>query len=378
MSSNQRWFCVPLGKGLRCACALALFLLLPCYRTTAQSKQAGEIRGTVTDTTGAVVPGVKVSIHNVQTGVDLPTTTDSTGVYEAPFVPPGEYSIMFAREGFKTFVRNGIVLHVETIKVDAVLGAGAVQETVTVTGEVPLVQTESAEKGLVLGTQAVTDIPNVGRSWDELLGLLPGVNGGGDANATGQGIGVNGQTAYQSNWQIDGGIAMLGGSQNPDILQPPLDSIAEVDLSTANFGADRGTGLSVFNVTTKSGTNQFHGSVFEYVENDIFSSHNFFDQPGTDKPPFHWNEYGFNWWPNFEKQAVFLHRFSGKSDEHPEYKLLFLPDGQDARRRFFSVLSARFQTSMGYVPIRPANSMTPPPTTPLPVHGSLSWETSFQ
>jgi len=293
MGSDRRWFCVPLGKGLS-ACALALFLLLPCYRATSQSKQAGEIRGTVMDTTGAVVPGVKVSIHNVQTGVDLPTTTDSTGVYEAPFVPPGEYSIMFAREGFKTFVRNGIVLHVETIKVDAVLEAGAVQETVNVTGEVSVVQTENAEKSLVLGTQAVTDIPNVGRSWDELLGLLPGVNGGGDANATGQGIGVNGQTAYQSNWQIDGGIAMLGGSQNPDILQPPLDSIEEVDLSTANFGADRGTGLSVFNVTTKSGTNQFHGGVYEYVENDIFSSHNFFDQPGTPKPAFHWNEYGFN------------------------------------------------------------------------------------
>ena len=69
---------------------------------------------------------------------------------------------------------------------------------------------------------------------------------------------MNGQTAFQSNWQIDGGIAMLGASQNPDILQPPLDTIQEVDLSTANFGADRGTGLSVFNVTTKSGTNQFH------------------------------------------------------------------------------------------------------------------------
>jgi len=73
-----------------------------------------------------------------------------------------------------------------------------------------------------------------------------------------------------------------------------LDSIEEVDLSTANFGADRGTGLSVFNVTTKSGTNQFHGSVYEDVENDIFSSHNFFDQPGTPKPAFRWNEYGFN------------------------------------------------------------------------------------
>jgi hypothetical protein len=280
-----------------CLYLVFVFVLLLSFGVPSaysQSKQTGEIRGTVQDVSGAVVPGVKVTIRNIQTGVELPATTDSTGVYDAPFVPPGEYAVSFAATGFKTLVHKGIVLHVETIKVDAVLEPGAVQETTTVTAEVPLVQTETAEKNLLLGTLAVTDIPNVGRSWDELLGLLPGVNGGGGGNATGQGIGVNGQTAYQSNWQIDGGIAMLGGSQNPDILQPPLDSIAEVDLSTANFGADRGTGLSVFNVTTKSGTNQFHGTVFEYVENDIFSSHNYFDQPGTKKPPFHWNEYGFN------------------------------------------------------------------------------------
>jgi len=305
MNSNQRQFCTLRLRRSLSACILAL-VSLHSYQGFSQSKQTGEIRGTVTDATGAVVPGVGVTIRNVQTGVELPTTADSTGVYDAPFVPPGEYSITFAKEGFKTLVHNSIVLHVETIKVDAVLGPGAVQETMTVTAEVPLVQTETAEKNLILGTQAVTDIPNVGRSWDELLGLLPGVNGGGGANATGQGIGVNGQTAYQSNWQIDGGIAMLGGSQNPDILQPPLDSIAEVDLSTANFGADRGTGLSVFNVTTESGTNQFHGSVYEYVENDIFSSHNYFDPAGSKKPPFHWNEYGFNFGGPILKNKLFF------------------------------------------------------------------------
>ena len=107
MGSNHRRFCLPpLSKSLRCACTLALFVLLFTYWAASQSKQAGEIRGTVADASGAMVEGVKVVITNVQTGVSQPLTTDSTGVYEAPFVPPGEYSITFAKQGFKTYVRN--------------------------------------------------------------------------------------------------------------------------------------------------------------------------------------------------------------------------------------------------------------------------------
>jgi Carboxypeptidase regulatory-like domain len=284
---------------------LALIFSLPS-QIFAQSKQSGEIRGTVTDTSGSVVPAVTVTIINDLTGVSQVFTTDASGIYEAPFVQPGTYTITFSQSAFKTLVRRNIELHVETIKVDAELQVGAITETVSVTAGAPLVQTENAEKNLTLSTQAVSDIPNVGRSWDQLLGLLPGVNGGGGSTATGQGIGLNGQTAYQSNWQIDGGIAMLGGSQNPDILQPPLDSIAELDLSTANFGADRGTGLSVFNVTTKSGTNEFHGDVFEYVENDIFSAHNFFDTPGSKIPPLRWNEFGYTLGGPIKKNKLFF------------------------------------------------------------------------
>jgi hypothetical protein len=144
--------------------------------STSQSRQSGEIRGTVTDTSGALIAGVQVIITNVQTGVAQQLTTDSTGVFEAPFVPPGEYSIAFEKDGFQTYVRNGIVLHVETIKVDAALTVGSVSVSVTVTALQPLVQTENAERGLTLSTQVVEDVPNVGRSWDELLGTLPGVN----------------------------------------------------------------------------------------------------------------------------------------------------------------------------------------------------------
>jgi len=360
MGSNQRGFCVlPLGKGLRCACALALFVLLPTYRATSQSKQAGEVRGTVTDASSAVVAGVQVAITNVQTGVSQQLTTDSTGVYEAPFVPPGQYSITFAKDGFKTYVRNGIVLHVETIKVDAVLQVGSVSENITVTALQPLVQTETAERGLTLTTQVVTDVPNVNRSWDELLGTLPGVNGGGGSDATGQGIGVNGQTAYQSNWQIDGGIAMLGASQNPDILQPPLDTIQELDLSTANFGAERGSGLSVFNVTTKSGTNRFHGNAFEYVGNDKFDARNYFADPTQPKPALRWNEFGFTiGGPIKRNKAFFFGSFQDNPASTPSTAFYSYPSSKMRTGDFSELCQTGFDANGLCIPAPQGSTLT--------------------
>ena len=360
MGSNQRpFFAPPLSRQLGCACTLILLVLLSSYRAASQSKQAGEIRGTVTDTSGAVIPSVKIAITNVQTGVSQQVTTDFTGVYEAPFVPPGEYSMTFARDGFKTYVRNGIVLHVETIKVDAALQVGSVSESVTVTALQPLVQTETAEKGLTLTTQMVSDIPNVNRSWDELLGTLPGVNGGGDADATGQGIGVNGQTAYQSNWQIDGGIAMLGASQNPDILQPPIDTIQEVDLSTANFGAERGTGLSVFNVTTKSGTNQFHGNAFEYVENDLFDARNYFADPTQPKPTLRWNEFGFTLGgPIKHNKAFFFASFQDNPTSSPSTSFYSYPTAKMHSGDFSELCQTGFDSNGVCIPAPAGSSLT--------------------
>jgi outer membrane receptor protein involved in Fe transport len=267
-------------------------VLIVCWsfnRADAQSRQSGEIRGTVSDQSGAVIPGVTVTITNVLSGVSQVVTTDSTGVYDAPYVPVGEYSVTFSRDTFKSYVRTGITLHVETITLNAVLQLGSVSDSVTVTGEVSQVQTETAEKSTTLTQQTVIDTPNVGRQWYNLLGLLPGVNPGGGEQASGEGIGVNGQNSYNSNWQIDGGIAMLGQSQNPDILYPPMEAIEEINLNTANFGAEHGNGLSVFNVITKSGTNRFHGDLYEYVENDKLNALNYFASGTT---PLRWNEFG--------------------------------------------------------------------------------------
>ena len=146
------------------------------------------------------------------------------GSYDAPLLEPGQYSIEFSKEGFKKFVRQGITLHVEVIAVDAVLKVGSINESITVTADVPLVQTETSERSAVFVEKTVNDLPNVGRNWFDILGQLPGVNPGGDQDASGQSVGVNGAAPWQENFLTDGGVNTLPVSQNPG-TQTPLDDI---------------------------------------------------------------------------------------------------------------------------------------------------------
>jgi hypothetical protein len=270
---------------------LAIFLSVG--QADAQSRQSGEIRGTVTDPSGAVVPGAVVTITDIATGVVQRETTDAAGLYDAPSVPVGEYTVTFAKEGFKRFVRSNVVMRMQTIRLNAKLQVGATSQSITVSAPVPLVQTESPQQSTTLNTTAVRDLPNVGASWYNLLALLPGVNQGGSSltygGASGSNAGVNGMGGLNSNWQVDGGRAFLVEDINPDWMQPPLDDIAEVDMVTANFGAEYGNGTSVFDVITKSGTNQFHGDLFEYFENDALDARNYF---ATSKLPLRWNKFG--------------------------------------------------------------------------------------
>jgi hypothetical protein len=215
--------------------------------------------------------------------------TGEAGFYDAPLLETGQYSIEFSKGGFKKFVRRGIALHVEVITVDAVLNVGSAMESVVVTADVPLVQTETSDRSTVFVEKTVNDLPNFGRSWFDILGQLPGVNpGGSEQDASGQSVGVNGAAAWQENWLVDGGVNTLPISQNPGQMVP-LDDIAEVDLNTSNFSAEYGSGVAVFNVITKSGGNQFHGSLYEFLQNDIFEARNYFAQSTT---PLRWHMFG--------------------------------------------------------------------------------------
>jgi hypothetical protein len=234
----------------------------------AQNTNSGEIRGTVTDPSGAVVSEVSVTILNTDTGVSKELTTNSAGIYDAVSILPGHYQITFSKPGFEKLVRSGIDLPVGTTTVDGVLTVGATQVEVRVSAEAPLLQTEGAEQSTTLDAQIMQELPNVNQSWANFTKLLPGAAG------SGTGVAVNGNMPYYNNFLADGANVMLPHSANFD--QMVFEDVAEVQMNTSTFSAQYGVGGAVFNQISKGGTNQWHGSAYEYFQNDDLNARNFF------------------------------------------------------------------------------------------------------
>ncbi len=274
---------------------VAFFLTFATSLVIAQNTNTGEIKGGVTDPAGAFVSDVAVSVTNVQTGVVTTTKTNESGLYDVPFLAPGSHRIKFSKHGFRDLVRDGIVLQIETLQVSAMLQVGATTEEIVVTGAPPLVETETTDQRVNLSTQAIANAPITGTDWrSEMTQLIPGVNPGlnGGAQAGGQGIGINGTQAYNMNFMIDGSAATAPRDYNSSNFYMPLDSISEVSVNSSNAPAQYGNGLAAINVITKSGTNSWHGDLFEYVQNTAFNSRSVFNPAPSPKSVEHWNMYG--------------------------------------------------------------------------------------
>jgi len=272
---------------------VAAILFAPLAR--AQNSNTGEIKGLVMDPVGAVVPDAAVSIKNVQTGVVTPTTTNQSGLYDVPFLAPGSYTITFSKQGFRDFVRSGIVLQIQTLEISVTLQLGVATQQIEVNAEAPLVETETTDQRVELTTQAIATAPITGTDWrGEMTQLIPGVNPGlnGGSQAGGQGIGINGTQAYNMNFMIDGSAATAPRDYNSSNFYMPLDSISEVSINSSNAPAQYGNGLAAINVITKSGTNTWHGDVFEYVQNTAFNARSVSNPAPEPKSVEHWNEYG--------------------------------------------------------------------------------------
>jgi carboxypeptidase family protein len=270
-----------------------LIMLVMAGMAVAQSRGSGEIRGTVMDPSGAVIPGAQITIKEVLTGVVSKLTSNKAGIYDAESLIPGMYSVTFEKPGFKKIVTHDIVLQVEAITVDGKLEMGDATTTVNVEAESPLIQTETSDTRESINAQTIEELPSVGNNWTNFTSLLPGVNAGAanaanyTGGAQGEGVGVNGQGGYLYNWTQDGGESSV--AVQVDLLITPIDAIGEVNYKTSNFSAEYGNGLAQFNVTTKSGTNRFHGSLFEFNQSTVFDARNTFQ---TERPPVHWNNFG--------------------------------------------------------------------------------------
>jgi hypothetical protein len=243
-----------------------------------------------------------VTITETNKGTSLQFVTDDTGSYTAPFLTPGTYSVTVEKAGFRRQVRSGIVLQVDQrARVDFTLEVGQVTETVDVVAAAPLVRSESAELGEVIEERAIRELPLNGRLFTQLVYLAPGITPGQNGeNLSGQStfnprgpsnFNALGSQANANAWLVDG-IDNNEYTFNTVIVMPSLESVREFKVLTGVYSAEFGRGAGVVSVSTKSGTNEFHGTLFEYLRNDKLDARNYFNAKPLQKPPFRRNQFG--------------------------------------------------------------------------------------
>ncbi|MEO8127545.1 MAG: carboxypeptidase-like regulatory domain-containing protein, partial [Bryobacteraceae bacterium] len=257
----------------------------------------GGLTGRVVDSSGAPVPGVTVTIRNVDTGVELKATSTSGGEYLAPSLQPGRYRVSTAHPGFKTVVREPVqVSTATTSNLDFTLVVGDVTESVTVAGGGAQLETTSAEIGTVMQTKTILDLPiSLGgaattgatgrRQIENFIFLTPGVTG------TQWSKSINGAPGFSAEILIDGiDMQNIGAPGFIAEASPPYEAVEEFKVQNTMYPAEYGGGYGVLNFTLRSGTNKFHGDLFEFVRNDKFDARSFFT--GSKKPMLRQNEFG--------------------------------------------------------------------------------------
>jgi len=358
--------------------SLLLAASLTASLALGQNSNTGEIRGIVTDPSGAVVPAVTVTITNVETGVNVVTTTNSDGIYEEPSIPVGRYQITFSKSGFKNVVREGISLQMQTIAVDATLQLGATTEQIVVNAEVPQVETETSDQHVDIGTTAVRNAPIVGTDWRaEMVQLIPGVNtGGGAGEANGQAVGVNGTQSYNVMFLSDGGPATAPRDFNGSNYYMPVDAIGEVSVNSANANPQYGNGLTSINVITKSGTNQWHGSAYEYIQNTALNSRGYFNPAPETKSVEHWNTYGGSvGGPIIKNKLFFFFLYQRNPSTTPTSGLYSYPTAAMAAGDFYGVPGATgsaFDPTTGML-LSPMDSVAAKLQTYFPAASARGW-----
>src|SRR5947208_10045074 len=279
-----------------------LFVGLLAFAVTGVQAQitSTTLVGTVSDSTGAVVPGAQVSATNVDTNFKRTVQSNGEGAYRLEFLPVGSYKLEVTATGFKAYTRTGIVLEVAQIaQADVTLQIGKTGETVEVTDALPLINVTNPEIGRTVQNQEINQLPLVNRNIYSLLTLTPGVQRNNEGKDIVLGYpeqrtlingGVDGG-AGSVNYYLDGGNNMTGLRNTGNILPSP-DAVSEFRVQTNSYSAEYGRYANgVINVLTKSGTNNWHGSLFEYVRNTVFNA-NDWGNITSPKPPLHRNQFG--------------------------------------------------------------------------------------
>lgn len=265
--------------------------LLTAVGLLAQST-TGEIAGTVTDPTGAAVPGVRITFTNENTGEAKVVESGATGDYLATQLQVGTYQASVQSDGFRTVERPGIALSaLQSLRVDFVLELGQVTETVTITSQAPQVDTRSTQIGMTVDDRRIKDLPLNGRNPLDLVRLVPGVQRVSTTIRPSfgqQNMNINGGRHFSVNYLLDGG-SMSYFHRGQGLILPPPDAVQEFRVSTTGVTAEHGRGFSVISAVTRSGTNEFHGSVWHFLRNDALDARNFFSRT---VPKLRFNQFG--------------------------------------------------------------------------------------
>jgi outer membrane receptor protein involved in Fe transport len=284
---------------------ISLLFLLP-FAPALFAQATARLTGAVVDSSGAAVPAAEITVFNAETGVERRTIASDAGDFTFPSLSPGDYTITVSKSGFRQIKREGIRLEVnQTARVDFTLEVGAVTETVQVTGAAPPIDSDTSSIGQVIETKAIEDLPLNGRNFVQLATLGPGVVGVGfgakgtimsgsrpDDLRPGSELFSNGNRENSNNFLMDG----IDNNERLTLsitLRPSVEAVREFKIQTNMFAADQGrnSGATV-NVITKSGSNSWHGSAYEFLRNDKLDARNYFAPTNFPKPAYRQNQFG--------------------------------------------------------------------------------------
>src|ERR1700751_3224957 len=289
------------------------FVMLVCLSLSAQ-QITGNIRGTVTDPSGAVIQGASVTARQAETGLSRMTTTDREGNYVLLELPVGHYSLQVAAKGFQEYVHDGITLNLnETASVSPHLVVGSEKQQVLVNADAQLIEPTVTSMGEVIQQRELEDLPLNGRNFSQLgllqpgvVPLTPGIAEAGGSLRAGQAYAVNGQRPESNNFLIDG-ANNFNGIDGGFVLKPPVDAISEFRIITHSANAEFGNALgSTTNIITRSGTNRLHGTLWEFLRNDAVDANNYFAQT---KEPLKQNQFGASAGAPIKKDKTFIFGF---------------------------------------------------------------------
>src|ERR1700720_4728485 len=323
------------------ACAVVLFL---CVLPLRAQVDAGAILGTITDSSGAPVRGATVTLTNEGTSATLSTTTGNDGEYKFTPVSIGQYTVTANFQGFATTTQKHITVNVGAeVVANFALKPGAVTETIEVASTIPVLETQDASVGQVVDSRNVNNLPLNGRNFTFLAQLAAGVNtpqADTRGNAASGAFSANGLRPAQNNYLLDGidnnsdTVDFLNGTNF--VVLPPVDAIQEFKVQTSDFSAEYGrSGAAVLNATIKSGTNQLHGSVWEFFRNDKLDAADFFENAGgVPKGELRQNQFGFT----AGGPVIIPHVYNGRN------KLFFFGDYEGLRRVQGTILTGSVPT----------------------------------